>query len=433
MNPLFLIIILPMAMAALIYVLRSWGAIAPLLTAATALILIGLCTQIPSGETAQVLGRALVFSPLNRLLLSFLLALVALMALYAWPVSQGWAFLPFTLLFVGLVSAALMIRPFLLAVLLLEIAALLLVFPMGGARAAQRYMVLVAAATPPLLLASWLMDLYTLNPDNQGLIPATVALLALGFGLLLAVMPLHLWLPAVAEEAPSMVTALVTSAFHLAVLLLLVNLLNDVPWLAAEPRARQVLMAGGLLTALGGGLLALPQERLSRLLAYSAISDLGFILVGLGAGSALGLTGAALGLVSRALALLLMAMGLGAMYRQALGPAATLAFIFGGLALSGFPLSGGFPGRWLICRAAFQRQPLQAYALLLASLLLFLGYLRALRAALSLRSEVAWGRGSWLVRGMIILLIVFSVLMGLYPQLILRPILPGIGNLTFVQ
>jgi multicomponent Na+:H+ antiporter subunit D len=298
--------------------------------------------------------------------------------------------------------------------------------------------------------------------------PGIVVLLALGFGLLLAAVPLHLWLPAVAEESSSMVTAMIAAIFDLVVLLLLVDLLNNLPWLAADPRMRWVLIGGGLLTALGGGLLAFPQTRLGHLLAYSAIANLGFILVGLGVASTTGMMGAALEFVSRAIALFLMAIGLGLIrcfgtpwFRYAFGystqaatqhkrhapgvtladlgqvatqlPLAVAAFIFGGLALSGFPLSGGLAGHWLIYRAAFQQEPWQAYVLLLASLPLFLGWLRALRAALSLRSEVVLDRGWWLVRGMIILLIVLSLITGLYSQYLLRPILPGIGDLTFVQ
>ncbi|HID87079.1 MAG TPA: hypothetical protein EYP55_06820 [Anaerolineae bacterium] len=467
MSPLYLIVLLPLAMAVPVYLLRRWAALASLLAGATALALIGLWARIPPDESAQVLGRPLAFSPLSRLALPLLFAVLALMALYARSVPQGWGFLPFVLLFTGLLNAALMIHPFVLAVLLLEIAALPLAFTMRSPGAGSRYLVLVAASAPPLLLASWLMDLYALHPDNLALIPMVVALLALGFGLLLAAVPLHLWLPAVAGGSPPMVTALLTVVFDLALLLLLVDLLKGLPWLATAPRMRGVLMGGGLLTALGGGLLAFPQRRLGRLLAYSAIANLGFILVGLGVASATGVMGAALEFVSRAIALLLMAMGLGVIrcfgtpwFRYAFGhstqaatqhkrqapgdaladlgqaasrvPLAVAAFVFGGMALSGFPLSGGFPGHWLIYLAAFQREPWQAYLLLLASALLFLGHLRALRAALSLRSEVAWGRGSWLVRGMIILLIVCSVIMGLYPQILLRPILPGIGDLTFL-
>lgn len=446
MSLLYLIILLPLAVAAPVYLLRRWAPLASLLAGATALALIGLWARIPPDESAQILGRQLALSPISRLALPFLFGILALMTLFTGGIPQGWGFLPFALLFTSLLNAALMIHPFILAVLLVEMAALLLAFTMRGPGAGSRYLVLVAAAAPPLLLASWLMDLYALNPDNLALIPGVVALLALGFGLLLAAVPLHLWLPAVAEESPPMVTALLTVVFDLALLLLLVDLLNGLPWLASAPRMRGALIGGGLLTALVGGLLAFPQTRLGRLLAYSAIANLGFILVGLGVASTTGLMGAALELISRAIALLLMAMGLGAIRRQVPGdtladlgqvaprlPLAVAAFILGGLALSGLPLSGGFPGHWLIYRAAFQRGPWQAYVLLLASSLLLLGTLRALRAALGFRSEVAWSRGWWLVRGMIILLILLSVIIGLYPQVLLRPMLPAIGDLAFVQ
>ena len=65
--------------------------------------------------------------------------------------------------------------------------------------------------------------------------------------------------------------------------------------------ARRLLLVGGLISALGGAVLALAQDDLKRLLAYDTISQMGVLAVGLAAGSASGLAGTTYHLISHAL------------------------------------------------------------------------------------------------------------------------------------
>lgn len=450
MTPISLIA-LPMAMAPVIYFVRRISPLAASLSLVTTLVAMGLCLLIPLNEPATILGRELVLDYPGRLALPLIFAMLAITLLYAGLISQGWSFFPFVIFAMGLISGTILIRNFLIAVLLLEIASLVMVFLIqsgrpGSVQAASRYLVLIVLAAPCLLLASWLIDLYTLNPDNLSLIRYIVLLFTIGFGILLAVVPFHLWLPVVAEEAPAMVTTLLISAASVIAFYLLIGLLNRSLWLTTESQALSILTFGGLLTALIGGILALSQRSISRLLAYSAVSDLGYALVGLGTASTLGTAGALLHMVNRSLSVTLVAMCLGAIRYHVTSdslvdlrgvadrmPLTTIGFIVGGLALSGFPLSNGFAARWLIYRALFENNSTHAYALMAASGMVLLGYLRAIRVILGTSSASQATRESVFVALLIALLAMLSLILGLYPQFILKPICAMVESFTFIQ
>jgi len=447
MSPLLLILI-PLVMAPLAYILRRLLPLAALLSAATTLAMIMLCLEIPLGASAQVLGRELALDPLSRSALFFLLALATASLSYAWPIPQGQLFPSFVLLVLALLIGAIMIRNFLIAVLLLEMAAIIAVFLIQGDRggstgAALGYLIVTMVAAPLLLLASWLFDLYALHPEDLTPIRYIVTLLALGFGLLLAAVPLYPWLPAIAAEAPAMVTALVVSIIEPAILFQLLSLFSRFPWLMTESQAPLIMIVGGLLTALVGGIMAFSQGDLGRLLAYSAISDLGCILVGLGMGSTSGVAAALLHVVNRSISVLLGSMSLGAIRHclptdsfADLGgvarrmPFTTMGIIVAGLALGGFPPFNGFASRWLIYHAAMEQDPTSAYLLILASGCVILGHVRAIRALFSAPKGAKIEREPWAAAAMIVALIILSLAMGLYPQLALEPILAlveGVG------
>ncbi len=94
--------------------------------------------------------------------------------------------------------------------------------------------------------------------------------------------PLHIWLPD-AMEGPTPVSALIHAATMVAAGVFLVA--RTWPLFEAAPTARTVLLAAGLISALGAGLAAIPQRDIKKVLAYSTISQLGFMFAALGVGA----------------------------------------------------------------------------------------------------------------------------------------------------
>jgi NADH-quinone oxidoreductase subunit L len=176
-----------------------------------------------------------------------------------------------------------------------------------------------------------------------------------------AQLPLHVWLPD-AMEGPTPVSALIHAATMVTAGVFLIARLDGL--FAAAPAALGVVTAVGALTAFFAATIALRQHDLKRVLAYSTISQLGYMFVAMGAlAPAIGM----FHLVTHAFfkALLFLAAGsvMHAMHdvidmRRLGGLARPLrwtagGFIIGGLALAGVPPFAGFFSKDLILEAAF--------------------------------------------------------------------------------
>lgn len=105
-------------------------------------------------------------------------------------------------------------------------------------------------------------------------------LFIVGFGVKIALVPLHTWLPDAHSQAPSGISAMLSGVVIEAGLVALVRALAG---LAGVTESWGILLLGfGALNMLAGNLLALPQKQVKRLLAFSSISHIGFMLFGLG-------------------------------------------------------------------------------------------------------------------------------------------------------
>ena len=113
-------------------------------------------------------------------------------------------------------------------------------------------------------------------------------------------MPFHAWLPDVHSSAPAPVSVLL-SGVQIKVLgaYTAIRLVTSV--FTYNPSIMQVLMIVGTLSIVAGALAALGQSDFKRMLAYSSISQVGYIMIGLGSGSALGIFGAIFHLFNHAI------------------------------------------------------------------------------------------------------------------------------------
>ena len=454
------LMILPLALVPVVYLLRRWRLLAATLASVTALTLASLCLGLPLdrpvsvlgweialGEPMVVLGREFALDLAGGFTLGFIYLIATVAFIFAWRVSQGDLFFPWGLIVLSLLSAAVMIRHFLFAVLFLWVASIVSVLIIqgdreGSRRGALRYLVMVSLAVPLLLVTPWLIDLQALNPDNLALLRYAAVLLAMGFAILLAAAPFHGWVSAVAANAPPVAAAFVLTATNAVVLLLMLNLLQSYPWLSEDPQVFGLLRLGGLLMAAVGGLLAFAQRDLGRLLGYAVLSDMGCTLAALGVASPTALTAALLQVAHRSVGLMLAAMGL-AVVRHRAGsdsfadlagaarrlPLATVGLVLGGLSLAGMPLTAGFPSRWAIYRLF--SAPNLALALLLPGAGVAFGYLRGLSALLGPSTEPRVKREPFIASLIILGMIILCLWLGLRPQWLLSPIQRVVGSFEF--
>jgi len=106
-----------------------------------------------------------------------------------------------------------------------------------------------------------------------------------GLAFKISAVPFHMWTPDVYEGAPTPVTAFFASAPKVAAMGLLVRVAIDAMG-PAGTSWQQIVIFSALASTILGGVAAIGQSNMKRLLAYSSINNVGFALFGLAAGSA---------------------------------------------------------------------------------------------------------------------------------------------------
>ncbi len=106
------------------------------------------------------------------------------------------------------------------------------------------------------------------------------ALFVIGFGVKVAMVPMHTWLPDAHSQAPSGISAMLSGVVIEAGLIALLRALSALG--GVDGSWGELLMAFGAINMLVGNLMALRQEQVKRLLAYSSLSHVGYMLLGLG-------------------------------------------------------------------------------------------------------------------------------------------------------
>jgi multicomponent Na+:H+ antiporter subunit D len=216
-----------------------------------------------------------------------------------------------------------------------------------------------------------------------------------------ALFPLHLWLPPAHANAPAAASAVLSGLVVKGSFVLIVRLWFDV--LPALPSAvpGAILAALGSAAILSGSVLALRQERLKLLIAYSTVAQIGYLFLmfplGHGPWAALAWSGGLMQAISHAFAKAAMFLSAG-LVAESLGhdrisglggagramPVTFFALGLGGLSLMGLPPSGGFVAKWLLMIASIEAGQWLWAVVMLAGGLLAAGYLyRILGPALS--------------------------------------------------
>jgi len=202
-----------------------------------------------------------------------------------------------------------------------------------------------------------------------GLATAICLLLLLGACGKSAQFPLHVWLPD-AMEGPTPVSALIHAATMVTAGVYMVA--RSTPLFLASPVAQQVVLVIGMTTALLAALIALTQTDLKRVLAYSTISQLGYMFVGLGVGTLGGIVAGMFHLFTHAFFKALLFLGAGSVMhamggvidmrqfgglRQRL-PTTHWTFLVGALALAAVAPLAGFWSKDAIVAAISDRMHL---------------------------------------------------------------------------
>ncbi len=225
---------------------------------------------------------------------------------------------------------------------------------------------------------------------NTSAIRAAFAFITIGVGIKAAMLPLHQWLPNAYAYSPSVVsTFLAATATKVAIYVLIRFQLTifGIEFSLLEMPYDKLLMFLGTLGILGGSIYAIYQSNVKRMLAYSSIAQIGYILLAIGLASHAGFTAALLHMFNHALikGTLFMALGI-IFFRFATTelsamsgtgktmPLTMAAFTIGGLSLIGVPGTAGFVSKWYLVTALLEASLWPVALLILVASVLTLIY-----------------------------------------------------------
>ena len=287
---------------------------------------------------------------------------------------------------------------------------------------------------------------------SEAAIPEEVLLLSaiaisLGLAVKLAVFMFHIWLPWVHGAAPTPISALLSPAmigigaygiFRLIAEFLPSTFADLAIW----------FHIWGLVTMLYGGAMALMQDDIKRLFAYSSISQMGYILFGIGSLSVLGMAGAEMMYVTHALGKGLLFMTAGILIVQVgtrriskLGglagkmPITAVCAVIGALTIMGVPPTSGFMGEWLLFYGALETAISEGstvraitFGLGLVATVLTMSYI------LWMLKRVFFGKipehltgvkeAGWHMTAPMMVLAGFTIVLGIEPDIFLEGIIP---------
>lgn len=242
-------------------------------------------------------------------------------------------------------------------------------------------------------------DLASRIPDliQVRTIQVALAFLTVGISLKLALFPLHFWLPNAYAFAPTVVTIFLAATATKVAVYVMIRIVYTVfggPVVFAAMPINEVLVILGVLSMLGGALSAIWQTNVKRLLAFSSISQIGYMVLGLGLAQKAALAGAIVHTFNHAMikAMLFMAIGCvvfrigSSELRDIRGFAKTMpvtaaCVVVGGLSLVGAPLTLGFITKWLLLQGALAKGWWWIAAFIVIASLLALIYVWRLVAA----------------------------------------------------
>lgn len=250
---------------------------------------------------------------------------------------------------------------------------------------------LLYGLTGTLNIADLAGSIAAINASAGGtplIVMVALGLFVTGFGIKIAMVPLHAWLPDAYQGASAPVATIMAGGTAVIGVYAMIR----VTYLLFGALAVGSLFVGlGLVTMIVGALMALMQRDLKRLLAYSGISQMGYILLGIGLGTALGIEGGLFHMLNNAIykALLFMCAGavilrVGTSNMDKLGglaekmPITTVFFGIGALAISGVPPFNGFASKWTIYVAGVEAgQPIFTVIAVIISALTLAYFLKA--------------------------------------------------------
>jgi len=219
--------------------------------------------------------------------------------------------------------------------------------------------------------------------------------------------PLHTWIPAAADGAPAPVMALLPASIDKLLGIMLLARIS-LGFFTLSAGLGTLLMVIGAVTIVGAVMMAMMQHELRRLLSFHAVSQVGYMVLGIGTGVPIGIVGGLFHMVNHSIYKSLLFLSGGAVQRELAGldgptrterfpleldrlgglgramPFTFVCFLIGALAISGIPPLNGFFSKWFVYQgvigAGSRMMPLLLAAAVLGSALTLASFVKAVHS-----------------------------------------------------
>lgn len=269
-----------------------------------------------------------------------------------------------------------------------------------------------------------------------------------GFGLKAAAMPFHAWLPDAHSSAPAPISAMLSGVLIKALgVYALIRIFFNV--LGAPLIFMQIFMVMGVVSIIIGVFLAIAQWDMKRLLAYHSISQIGYILLGMGLATPLGIIGAVYHLFNHALFKSLLFYNAGAV-EMALGtrdlkrmgnlskllPVTSHTSMVASLSIAGIPPFNGFFSKLVIIIAAIQAgQPILAFLAVIGSILTLASFMKVQRYGFrgereieKVKTKIGWSMNLAMLSIAVLCLVTSIMIIPGIKEVTLDPVMAAIMN-----
>lgn len=341
-------------------------------------------------------GIEVLIEPLS----AFMLAVISFIALITifystsaleWEVPEagiGWYYTTFLLLVASMKGMVITNDLFNMYVFIevVGISACALVLAKGGREATEaafKYLLLATVGSGFVLMGIALLYMVTGNlniafvarefkqvyPQYPHLVWTVLSFFLVGFGIKAALFPLHVWLPDAHSSAPTPSSAILSGLVvkvYIVALLKFYFLIFGFE-LLDQLLIRQLILLMASAAIVAGSMFAFAQLNLKRRLAYSSVAQIGYIFLGIGLGSTIGLAAGILHIFNHAVMKTCLFLAAGAIYRQTgekyvnrlqgIGysmPLTMGAFSIAALSMVGLPLLSGFISKWYLALGSIE-------------------------------------------------------------------------------
>jgi len=357
-------------------------------------------------STLVILGRSFALFENDKFFIQFVYAFNAIWGISLIIFKKSARIIPLGLLYSSLLIAAISVEPFLYSAFFIEIAVIMSIPLMMNPDSkeitgATRYLVFLTLSMPFILLAGWFLAGGEIIPVNPEQLVQAALLLGLGFILWLAVFPFHSWVPMVFSETDPLKSGYILLLLESTFFILILKFINGFVWLREYGVFFQALLILGVIMTVFGSIGLIFQKSLKKLIGFELLHTIGVLLLSIGLSPTVGVSLFSYIFGARILSFSLLCWSISALENSTadhypenftkvsmLSLISAVCMIYSLLALSGMPLTVGFPPMQLLYQLLGEKFSSILILLIISNSLLTIVAFRTIARVIDIEFEI---------------------------------------------